>query len=87
MLREKDIVAIDGKMKAVSVFVTNQLRIMENTIAEIHSEMLRLSMYLEFRRAHMLRNPKLPADWQGTRPHVPLFPFARAHTHAIMYIK
>lgn len=64
MLREKDIVAIDGKLRAVSVFVTHQARIMEDSISEIHEAMLTLPVYLQFRREYMARNPHLPADWQ-----------------------
>ena len=40
MLKEKDIVAINGKMRAVSVFVTHQRRIMEFSMREIHEAML-----------------------------------------------
>ena len=62
MLREKDIVSIDGKLRAVSVWVTHQERIMENTIEEIHHDMLSLPVYLEFRAEYMALNPNLPAD-------------------------
>ena len=64
MLKEKDIVAINGKMRAVSVFVTHQRRIMECSMREIHEAMLQLLQYLSFRTEFMLRNPKLPDDWQ-----------------------
>ena len=64
MLRQKDIVTINGKMRAVSVYVTHQSRIMENTMVEIHQEMLSLPCYLSFRRDFMEKNPRLPPDWQ-----------------------
>ena len=60
MLREKDILAINGKLRAVSVYVTHQARIMENTIQELHKEMLTLPAYLKFRRDYMVKNPGLP---------------------------
>ena len=62
MLKEKDIVAINGKMRAVSVFVTHQRRIMECSMREIHEAMLQLPQYLSFRTEFMLINPKLPDD-------------------------
>ena len=62
MLREKDIIAVNGKMRAVSVFVTHQARIMEDTIDEIHKRMLRLPVYLEFRQQYMKMNPHLPTS-------------------------
>lgn len=55
---------MNGKLRAVSVFVTHQARIMENTIEEIHAQMLELPMYLEFRTEYMALNPRLPPDWQ-----------------------
>ena len=64
MLWEKEIISINGKMRAVSVFITHQLRIMENTLREMHAEMLILPIYIEFRATHMTRNPRLAADWQ-----------------------
>ena len=65
MLRDKDIVAIDGKMRAVSVYVTYQSRIiMEDTMVEVHQQMLSLPCYLSFRRDFMEKNPRLPQDWQ-----------------------
>ena len=64
MLRQKDIISLNGKMRAVSVFVTHQSRIMENTMKEIHQEMLSLPCYLSFRKDYMQKNPKLPPDWQ-----------------------
>ena len=64
MLREKEIISMNGKMRAVSVFVTHQERIMERSIKEIHEAMLQLPQYVEFRTAYMKLNPRLPDDWQ-----------------------
>ena len=64
MLREKDIVCINGKLRAVSVFVTHQQRIQEDSIAEIHESMLKLQIYQDFRREYMQRCPWLSPDWQ-----------------------
>ena len=63
MLREKDIIVINGKMRAVSVFVIHQARIMERSIGEMHTEMKTLPEYLEFRADYMALNPRLPPDW------------------------
>ena len=38
--------AVNGKMRAVSVYVTHQCRIMEATIQETHQEMLTLAPLL-----------------------------------------
>ena len=69
MMREKEIVSLNGKLRAVSVFVTHQERIMESTIEEIHIDMLTLSVYLEFRTNYMALNPRLPPDWQVSITH------------------
>jgi len=69
MMREKEIVAVNGKLRAVSVFITPQERFMENTVAEIHAAMLTLPVYLEFRREYMALNPRLPPDWQVSVVH------------------
>ena len=64
MLREKDIVSINGKLRAVSVFVVHQARIMESSISEMREAMLTLPVYLQFRTEYMALNPHLPPDWQ-----------------------
>ena len=64
MLREKEIVSVNGKLRAVSVFVTHQERVMEQTVEEMHADMLRLPVYLDFRSRYMELNPRLPPDWQ-----------------------
>lgn len=64
MLREKEIVSVNGKLRAVSVFVTHQERFMEDTVEEMHEAMLCLPVYLQFRKEYMALNPRLPADWQ-----------------------
>ena len=64
MLRDKDIVCVNGKMRAVSVFVTHQERMMVGTIQEMHAQMLEMPVYLQFRREFMALNPRLPPDWQ-----------------------
>ena len=64
MLRRKDIISVNGKMRAVSVYVTHQSRVMEYTMKEIHQQMLGLPCYLAFRGDFMQKNPKLPRDWQ-----------------------
>ena len=64
MMRQKDIISVNGKMRAVSVFVTHQERMMEDTVEEIHARMLTLPAYLAFREEYMALNPRLPPDWQ-----------------------
>ena len=64
MLRRKDIISINGKMYAVSVYVTHPSRIMEDTMKEIYQKMLGLACYLAFRTDFMQKNPRLPPDWQ-----------------------
>lgn len=69
MMREKEIISVNGKLRAVSVFVTHQERIMEDTIEEIRDAMLTLPVYLEFRREYMATNPRLPPDWHVSITH------------------
>ena len=83
MLRDKDIVAVNGKMRAVSVYVTHQERMMEGTIQEMHAKMLVMPVYLQFRSDHMALNPRLPPDWQVGLglPAQQAQPHTHTHTH------